>query len=263
MKAKWALRTVGGVYLAVVLVGPLALVFWSAFRHGLGPFWTAITSPDAVAALKLTLITAAIAVPANTIFGLLAAHLLVRRRFRGRRAFNTLIGLPLALSPVVVGLALVLVWGSGGWFGPWAVNHGVNVIFATPGIVLATIVVSLPFVTRELVPVLRELGVEQQEAAATMGASPLQILWRITLPAVRYGLIYGVVLTTARVIGEFGAVAVVSGNIAGQSQTMTLYVQNQFQQFNMTGAYSASVLLACIAIATVVVLRLVNRRGVR
>jgi len=137
------------------------------------------------------------------------------------------------------------------------------VIFATPGIVLATIVVSLPFVTRELVPVLRELGVEQQEAAATLGASPWQVVWRITLPAVRYGLIYGIVLTTARVIGEFGAVAVVSGNIAGQSQTMTLYVENRFQEFDLVGAYSASVLLACISIATVVVLRLVSRRGVK
>ncbi len=263
MSAKWALRTIAGGYLAIVLVAPLVVVFWSAFRHGIGPFWDAITSPDAVAALKLTLVTAAIAVPANTIFGLLAAHVLVRRRFAGRRAFSALIDLPLALSPVVVGLALVLVWGRDGWFGTWAIDHGVTVIFATPGIVLATIVVSLPFVTRELVPVLRELGVEQQEAAATLGAGPLQILWRVTLPAVRYALIYGVVLTTARVIGEFGAVAVVSGNIAGQSQTMTLYVQNQFQQFNMTGAYSASVLLAGIAIATVVVLRLVNRGGAK
>jgi sulfate transport system permease protein len=263
MTAKWTLRGVAGAYLAVVLIAPLALVFWSAFRHGIGPFWDAISSADAVAALKLTLITAAIAVPANTIFGLLSAHLLVRRRFRGRRAFGALIDLPLALSPVVVGLALVLVWGRGGWFGTWATDHGISVIFATPGIVLATIVVSLPFVTRELVPVLRELGVEQQEAAATLGAGPLQILRRITLPAVRYGLIYGVVLTTARVIGEFGAVAVVSGDIAGQSQTMTLYVQNQYQQFDLVGAYSASVLLACIAIATVVALRVVNRRGAR
>jgi sulfate transport system permease protein len=169
----------------------------------------------------------------------------------------------MALSPVVVGLALVLVWGRGGWFGPWAIDHGVTVIFSTPGIVLATIVVSLPFVTRELVPVLRELGVEQQEAAATLGASTWQIVWRITLPAVRYGLIYGIVLTTARVIGEFGAVAVVSGNIAGQSQTMTLYVENRFQAFDLVGAYSASVLLACISIATVVVLRVLNRRAVR
>ncbi len=255
------MRGVAGAYLAIVLMGPLALVFWSAFRHGVGPFWDAISSPNAVAALKLTLITAAIAVPANTIFGLLSAHLLVRRSFPGRRAFGALIDLPLALSPVVVGLALVLVWGRGGWLGTWATDHGISVIFATPGIVLATVVVSLPFVTRELVPVLRELGVEQQEAAATLGAGPLQILWRITLPAVRYGLVYGVVLTTARVIGEFGAVAVVSGDIAGQSQTMTLYVQNQYQQFDLVGAYSASVLLACIAIVTVVALRVVNRRG--
>jgi sulfate/thiosulfate transport system permease protein len=263
MSTRLGLRAIAGVYLAIVLVGPLGLVFWSAFRHGVGPVWGAMSSPDAVAALKLTLIAAAIAVPANTIFGVLAALVLARRRFPGRRTFSALIDLPLALSPVVVGLALVLVWGRGGWFGTWAIDHGVSVIFATPGIVLATIVVSLPFVTRELVPVLRELGVEQQEAAATLGANRFQIVWRITLPAVRYGLIYGIVLTTARVIGEFGAVAVVSGNVAGQTQTMTLYVENRFQQFDLVGAYSASVMLACISIATVVVMRLVNRRGAR
>jgi sulfate/thiosulfate transport system permease protein len=263
MRGKYFLRTLAGTYLAVVLVAPIVFVFGSAFRHGFAPFWDAITTPEALAALKLTLITALIAVPANTIFGIIAALALTRRDFPGRRAFGALIDLPLALSPVVVGLALVLVWGRTGWFGPWVTRHGISVIFSLPGIVLATIIVSLPFVTRELVPVLRELGVEQQEAAATLGASPVQIAWRITLPAIRYGLAYGIVLTTARVVGEFGAVAVVSGNIAGQSQTMTLYVENRFQAFDLVGAYSASVLLAMISVATVAALRIINRRGAR
>jgi sulfate transport system permease protein len=259
--AKYGIRSVVIAYLGVVLVAPLALVFWTAFRHGLGPVWDAISSPEAVSALKLTLLTAVIAVPANTIFGVIAALALTRRRFPGRRAVAALIDLPLAISPVVVGLSLILVWGRYGWFGNWAIGHGVSVIYAVPGIVLATVVVSLPFVVRELVPVLDQLGFEQQEAAATLGANGFQIFWRIVLPAVRYGLAYGIVLTTARVIGEYGAVAVVSGNIVGQSETMTLYVQNQYQNFNLTGAYAASVLLALIAIATVAALRIINRRG--
>jgi sulfate transport system permease protein len=263
MRTKVGLRAVVLAYLAIVLIGPLALVFWSAFQHGLGPAWGAISSPDAIAAFKLTLITAAIAVPANTVFGILAALVLTRRRLPGRRVIGAIIDLPLALSPVVVGLALVLVWGRSGWFGGWVIDHGVPVIFALPGIVLATIVVSLPFVTRELVPVLKELGVDQEEAAVTLGANWFQVAWRITLPAVRYGLAYGVVLTTARVIGEYGAVAVVSGNIAGQSETATLYVQDRFQAFDLVGAYSASVVLALISIATVATLRVLNRRGTK
>jgi sulfate transport system permease protein len=261
MTGKFAIRGAVIAYLALVLVAPIVYVFWSALRHGIGPFWTAVSSPDAVAALKLTLTAALVAVPANTIFGLLAAFAIVRGRFPGRRAFGTLIDLPLALSPVVVGLALVLVWGESGWFGPTMISHGITIIFSTPGIILATIVVSLPFVTRELIPVLREVGVEQQEAAATLGAGALQIAWRITLPAIRYGLAYGIVLTTARVIGEFGAVSVVSGNIAGKSQTMTLYVSDQFQAFDLTGAYAASVVLALLSVAAVAALRILNRHG--
>lgn len=257
--ARLGMRAVAVVYLCAVLAGPLAMVFWGAFRDGLGPAWDAVSSPDAVSALTLTLLTAAIAVPANTIFGILAALLLTRRRLPGRRLMGAAIDLPLAMSPVIVGLALILVWGQSGWFGGWAVGHGIDVIYAVPGIVLATIVVSLPFVTRELVPVLRELGTEQQEAAATLGASAFQTLRRITLPAVRYALAYGVVLTTARVIGEYGSVAVVSGNIVGQSQTMTLYVQDQYQNFDLVGAYAAAVVLALVSVAAVIVLRVVNR----
>jgi sulfate transport system permease protein len=172
---------------------------------------------------------------------------------------SLLIDLPLALSPVVVGLALILVWGRNGWFGGWLNEQGIQVIFSTPGIVLATILVSLPFVAREVLPVLREIGEEQQEAATVLGASPLQTFMRVTLPAIRYGLAYGVVLTTARALGEYGAVAVVSGKIAGRTETLTLRVEERFQAFDLIGAYSASVLLAFIALTIVIVMRLINR----
>jgi sulfate/thiosulfate transport system permease protein len=198
-------------------------------------------------------------VPANAVFGVIAALVLANPRLPGRPALSVLIDLPLALSPVVVGLAILLVWGRNGWFGGWALDNGIQVIFATPGIVLATIVVSLPFVVREVLPVLREMGPDQREAAAVLGASSLQTFWRITLPSIRYGLAYGVVLTTARAIGEYGAVAVVSGKIAGRTETMTLRVEERFQAFDLVAAYAASVVLAILALATVLIMRVINR----
>src|SRR5213080_3184192 len=207
MIAKYALRFASLGYLAVLLVAPLGFVFWRTFEHGVGPAWDAVTTPDALHALKVTLILAGIAVPANTIFGVLAALAIVRYRFPGAGLFNAVVDLPLALSPVVVGLALLLLYGRGGWLG------GHHVVFALPGMVLATMFVSLPFVVREVVPVLREIGTEQEQAAATLGASPWQSFWRITLPSIRWGVAYGVVLTTARALGEFGAVSVVSGRL--------------------------------------------------
>jgi sulfate transport system permease protein len=191
------------------------------------------------------------------VFGVLMAMLIVRRRWRGKTLASALIDLPLALSPVVVGLSLVLVWGQNGWFGGWLGDQGVKIIFALPGMVLATIFVSLPFVVREVVPVLRAAGTEQEQAAATLGASPFQTFWRITLPAIRWGVAYGVVLTTARCLGEFGAVAVVSGKISGSTETLTLYVENKFQRFDVVDAYSASVVLAVLAVATVVLMTLI------
>ena len=173
---------------------------------------------------------------------------------------NSLIDLPFAISPVVVGLALILVYGRTGWFGDWFAAHGVRIIFSTPGMVLATIFVSLPFVVREVVPVLREIGVDQEEAASTLGASPAQTFWRVTLPAIRWGVAYGVILTTARALGEFGAVAVVSGKIEGQTETMTLFVEQRFQAFDLTGAYAASVVLALLALAVIGTMTLLDRR---
>jgi sulfate transport system permease protein len=262
MRSKYVLRFAALGYLAALLVLPVGLVFYRTFQHGFAAAWHSVTTPEAQHAFWLTLEVVAIAVPLNTLFGVVAAIAIVRRRFRGRALFDTLIDIPFAISPVVVGLALVLVYGRRGWFGSWLIDHGIQVIFSTPGIVLATIFVSLPFVVRETIPVLREVGDEQEEAAATLGATPFQTFARITLPAIRWGVAYGVVLTTARALGEFGAVSVVAGNVSGQTQTLTLHVAAQFQDFNLTGAYAASLVLGLVAIATLVLMTLLRRKEV-
>jgi sulfate transport system permease protein len=200
-----------------------------------------------------------VAVPLNTVFGILCALAIVRQRFRGRAVLNALVDLPFAVSPVVVGLALVLVYGRrDGWIGQWLADHGIQVIFSTPGMILATIFVSLPFVVREVVPVLREIGTEQEQAAATLGAGGLQTFFRITLPAIRWGVAYGVVLTTARALGEFGALSVVSGKLSGRTETATLFVENRYQRFDEVAAYSASVVLALLALATLLAMNLIR-----
>jgi sulfate transport system permease protein len=256
MIGKYAIRAFSLGYLAVLLVAPVGYVFWRTFEHGVGPAWDAVTTPDALHALKVTLILTAIAVPANTIFGVLCALAIVRHRYPGAGIVNAVVDLPLALSPVVVGLALLLLYGRGGWLG----GHGI--VFALPGMVLATIFVSLPFVVREVVPVLREIGTEQEQAAATLGASALQTFLRVTWPAIRYATAYGVVLTTARALGEFGAVSVVSGRLAGETESLTLYVQDRYQSFDTTGAYAAAVVLALLAMATLLLMtRLKPKEG--
>jgi sulfate transport system permease protein len=257
--SKYVLRFGALGYLAVLLLVPVGFVFYRAFEHGAGPAWDAVTTPHAVHALELTLLMAAIAVPANTVFGVILALALVRSRFPGRGLVNAIVDLPLALSPVVVGLALFLLYGRGGWLGGLA-DHGIKILFAVPGMVLATMFVSLPFVVREVVPVLREIGTEQEQAAETLGARPFQVFRKITLPAIRWAVAYGVVLTTARAIGEFGAVSVVSGKIQGRTETLPLYVQAQFENFEIQAAYAASVVLALIAVATVVGLRAFHPR---
>jgi sulfate/thiosulfate transport system permease protein len=256
MIGKYTLRLFSLGYLAVLLVAPVGYVFWRTFEHGVGPAWDAVTTPDALHALKVTLILTASAVPANTIFGVLCALAIVRHRYPGAGIVNAVVDLPLALSPVVVGLALLLLYGRGGWLG----GHGI--VFALPGMVLATIFVSLPFVVREVVPVLREIGTEQEQAAATLGASTLQTFLRVTWPAIRYATAYGVVLTTARALGEFGAVSVVSGRLAGETESLTLYVQDRYQSFDTTGAYAAAVVLALLAMATLLLMtRLKPKEG--
>jgi sulfate transport system permease protein len=254
MTARYGVRTFSLGYLAVILIAPVGLIFWRAFEHGLHPFWAAISNANAVHALKLTLEITAIAVPLNTAFGILCALAIVRHRMPGMGFVNALVDLPLALSPVVVGLALYLLYGRSGWFG----DLPFRVLFALPAMVLATMFVSLPFVVREVVPVLREIGTQQEEAAATLGASALTAFRRITFPAIRWAVAYGVVLTTARSLGEFGAVSIVSGGIAGRTQTLTQYVQASYENFDQTGAYAASVLLAVLAVTTLLLMTAVK-----
>jgi sulfate/thiosulfate transport system permease protein len=244
----------------VLLIAPVGLIFYKVFENGLSEPFNAITSSDGMHAIYLSLLTVAIAVPLNTVFGVGCALLLVRREFRGKALLNAVIDLPFALSPIVIGLSLYLVYANTGWFGDWLAENGIRVIFSTPGIVLACIFVSLPFVVREVMPVLREIGTEQEEAASTLGANSWQTFWRVTLPSIRWGLGYGVVLTTARVLGEFGAVTIVSGQIAGQTQTLPLWIEQQFREFNRPGAYMGALVLALLAFAALFAMQLVGRR---
>jgi sulfate transport system permease protein len=252
------LRFVALGYLLAVLVGPLAMVCWRTFENGAGAAWAAIAQPEAIHAFELTLLIAAIAVPLNTVFGVVAALAIVRRRFPGKGLLNAFIDLPLALSPVVVGLSLFLLYGRDGWFGGWLEAHDLQVLFALPAMVLATVFVSLPFVARAVVPTLREIGDEQEQAARTLGASPRQTFWRITLPAIRWAVVYGVVLTTARCLGEYGAVAVVSGRIQGETETATLRVEERYDSFDLAGAYAVSLVLAATAVVVLLAMTLLE-----
>jgi sulfate transport system permease protein len=248
------------LYLLAVLVGPLAVVFYRTFEHGVGPAWDAVSTPETLHAFKLTLIIAAIAVPANTVFGVICALAIVRRRFPGKGLVNAFVDLPLALSPVVVGLSLFLLYGDDGWLGGWLGRHGIEVLFALPSMVIATVFVSLPFVAREVVPTLREIGDEQEQAARTLGASGWQTFRRVTLPAIRWAVIYGVVLTTARCLGEYGAVAVVSGRLQGETETATLRVEERWQSFDLAGAYAISIVLALVAVLVLVAMTVIRPR---
>jgi sulfate transport system permease protein len=255
-----ALRFVALGYLAVVLIGPLSMVFWRTFEHGFANFWTTVSDPLTVHAFELTLLITAVAVPLNTVFGIGCALAIVRLRFPGKGLVNAFVDLPLALSPVVVGLSLFLLYGRGGWFYGFFARHGVQILFALPSMVLATVFVSMPFVAREVVPTLREIGVEQEQAAYTLGASRWQAFWRVTLPAIRWAVIYGVVLTSARCLGEYGAVAVVSGRIEGKTETATLRVQDQYENFNLGGAYRISLVLAALAVVVLLTMTRLHPR---
>ena len=247
-----ALRTVVLVYLTVLLVFPLALVLFKTFENGVAPVIDSLTTPSTQHALQITIVVAFWAVVANTIFGVTAALLLVRHTFHGKRTLNALIDLPLAVSPVVVGLSLFLLYGQTGWFGNWFQEHGIQILFALPSMVIATVFVSLPFVAREVVPTLREIGDEQEQAARTLGAGSWTTFWRITLPSIRWAVIYGVVLTTARCLGEYGAVAVVSGRIEGQTETATLRVEGSYENFDLAGAYGISLVLAVMSVIVLI-----------
>jgi sulfate transport system permease protein len=253
------LRVIAFAYLGAILLGPIALVFYRTFENGFDAAWEALSSPETINAFKLTLIITAIAVPANTVFGIACALSIVRGKFPGKGIVNAFVDLPLALSPVVVGLSLYLLYGRDGWFGGLSEN-GFQVLFALPSIVIATIFVSLPFVAREVVPTLREIGDEQEQAARTLGASSWQTFRRITLPAIRWAVVYGVILTTARCLGEYGAVAVVSGRVQGETETATLRVEERYQSLDLAGAYAISIVLALIAVLVLVAMTVIRPR---
>ncbi len=255
----YVLRVFVIVYLFFLVAWPVSLVAQRTFEGGLDNLRGILEDPDTIGALRLTVLVAAIAVVINTVFGVAISLLLVRYEFRGKRLLSALVDLPLAVSPIVVGLALVLVYGGrGGWFGPTLESAGFQVIFATPGIIMATVFVALPLVIREVAPVLEEIGTDAERAAHTLGANAWQTFWRITFPAIRWAVVYGVVLSLARSLGEFGAVKVVSGNLLGQTRTATLVVEEKYLNFDKGGAYATAFLLALVSVACIVVVAIIR-----
>ncbi|MES2098724.1 MAG: sulfate ABC transporter permease subunit CysW [Pseudomonadota bacterium] len=259
----WVRRTLIGValaFLAFFLFVPLAAVFFEAFKKGWGVYLAAITEPDAVSAIWLTLIAAAISVPLNLVFGIAAAWAVAKFDFRGKNLLLTLIDLPFSVSPVIAGLIYVLIFGLQGWFGETLRDHDVRIIFAVPGIVLATVFVTFPFIARELIPLMQAQGQEQEEAARVLGASGWQMFWRVTLPNVKWALLYGVILCNARAMGEFGAVSVVSGHIRGQTNTMPLHIEILYNEYQFAAAFAVASLLALLALVTLVLKYAVEQR---
>lgn len=255
-ESPWVRRTLVGIALLFVLlflVLPLAAVFTEALRKGLGAYLEGLREPDAWAAIRLTLLTAAIAVPLNLVFGVAAAWCIAKYEFRGKAFLTTLIDLPFSVSPVVAGLIYVLVFGAQGWLGPWLAEHDIKIIFAVPGIVLATIFVTFPFIARELIPLMQAQGNEEEQAAIVLGATGWQTFWYVTLPNIKWGLLYGVILCNARAMGEFGAVSVVSGHIRGQTNTMPLHVEILYNEYQSVAAFAVASLLALLALVTLVI----------
>ncbi len=259
-RGRWFLISVVLLYASLLLVGPLVAVVWGALADGIGAFFAQISSPDALNAIRLTLVLAAGAAAIDTVFGTAVAWVLVRDNFRGRQIVNALIDLPFAVSPVIAGLMLILLFGRGGWFTTAIDALGIKVVFAWPGMLLATAFVSLPFVIREVMPVLAQVGTRPEEVAYTMGATPWQTFWHVTLPSIRWGLFYGVSLTLARALGEFGAVLVVSGGVSGLTETSTLFIFRSLDDRNYVGAYSMALLLALISFSLLMFIELLKRR---
>jgi sulfate transport system permease protein len=258
---RWLLIGVSLLFLAALLIAPLITVFAAALAKGIQAYLAAFDNPDTLSAIRLTLTTAAVVVPANTIFGLAAAWCIAKFEFRGKSFFTTLIDLPLAVSPVIAGMVYVLMFGLQGWFGSWLQDHNISIIFALPGIILATMFVTFPYVARELIPLMQQLGNDEEEAAITLGAGAWQTFFRVTLPKVRWGLIYGIILCNARAMGEFGAVSVVSGHIRGLTNTLPLHVEILYREYNTVGAFAVASLLTLLAVITLVIKTLVERRG--
>jgi sulfate transport system permease protein len=257
---KLALRTLALGYLALLLLAPVGVIAYRTFEHGLSPVWDALSSPAASHAAYLSVLVTVIAVPINLVFGVGTGWLIARRKMPMRWLVNGLIDLPFAMSPVVIGLAVFLLYGRGTVLGDWLSSYGIKVLFSVPGIVLVTMFVSLPFVVRETVPVLEEMGIDQEQAAAVLGARPVQSFFRVTLPIIRWAIVYGVVLSTARALGEYGAVSIVSGDIVNQTQTLPLYVEQANRTYDPTGAYSAGLLLAVISLLILVGMTLLTSR---
>jgi sulfate/thiosulfate transport system permease protein len=248
------------VYLALILLIPVVAIFYEAFRLGIPTFVEALQSRNFTSAANLTIIIALITVPLNTVFGLCAAWVLARKQFFGRTLLLSIIDLPFSISPVVAGLMIVLLYGPNGWFGPFFAQANIQFLFALPGMVIATVFVTLPFVTREVIPVLEEMGSDQEESARTLGANDWQIFWRVTLPNIRWGLMYGVLLTNARAMGEFGAVAVVSGSVLGRTATLPIFVEQEHANYATTSAFAAAVILALLACITLVLKEILERK---
>jgi sulfate/thiosulfate transport system permease protein len=260
---KWLVLTLALSFFAIFIFLPLVAVFVEAFRKGWATYLSALVEPDALSAIQLTLIAAAIAVPLNIVFGVCAAWAIAKYQFRGKQLLTTLIDLPFSVSPVVAGLMYVLVFGAQGWFGTWLADHDIKIIFAVPGIVLATVFVTFPFVARELIPLMESQGPEEEEAAVVLGASGWQTFWRITLPNVKWGLLYGIILCNARAMGEFGAVSVVSGHIRGQTNTLPLHVEILYNEYNFAAAFAVASLLALLALMTLVLKSVIEWRASR
>ncbi len=258
---RWLLIVVSLAFLAALLLAPLATVFATALSHGLRAYADAFADPDTRSAIRLTLVSAAVVVPLNTVFGLAAAWCIAKFEFRGKSFFITLIDLPLAVSPVISGMLFVLLFGLQGWFGHWLQDHNISIIFALPGIIIAEMFVTFPYVARELIPLMQQLGNDEEEAAITMGAGAWMTFFRVTLPKVRWGLIYGVILCNARAMGEFGAVSVVSGHIRGLTDTMPLHIEILYHEYNLVGAFAVASLLTLLAVLTLVIKTLVERTG--
>ncbi|MBP7453416.1 MAG: sulfate ABC transporter permease subunit CysW [Ottowia sp.] len=260
---RWLLTALALGFMGLFLVLPLAAVFVEALRAGTSAYWDALKEPDALAAIRLTLLTAAIAVPLNLVFGVAAAWCIAKFEFRGKSFLTTLIDLPFSVSPVVAGLIYMLVFGAQGWLGPWLAEHDIKIMFAVPGIVLATVFVTFPFIARELIPLMQAQGTDEEQAAQVLGASGWQTFWHVTLPNIKWGLIYGVILCNARAMGEFGAVSVVSGHIRGQTNTMPLHVEILYNEYQGAAAFAVASLLALLAIVTLVLKSLVEWRHAR
>ena len=255
---RWTLIGLALGFMLLFLVLPLAAVFTEALRKGWDAYWEALKEPDAWAAIRLTVIIAAIAVPLNLVFGVAAAWAIAKYEFRGKAFLTTLVDLPFSVSPVVSGLIYVLIFGAQGWFGPWLAEHDIKIIFAVPGIVLATVFVTFPFIARELIPLMQAQGNEEEQAAIVLGASGWQTFWYVTLPNIKWGLIYGVILCNARAMGEFGAVSVVSGHIRGQTNTMPLHVEVLYNEYQSVAAFAVASLLALLALVTLVIKSIVE-----